>query len=255
MNITPSIAAQAIEMGQSVAGRITTVLAERIVSGVLAPGSRLMQDHVAEEFQASHVPVREAFRKLEAQGLLISKPRCGVRVSQLDPDMVIEVTEMRAVLEGLALHHALPRLGRADLDAAHQALVEGEASDQIAVWEAANRRFHLAITAPCGMSRLMASIGDLHRSDARFLFATWKQLDWQPRSDTELGDVMMMHVYLAADPAKDGKMDFAGMMAGYTQFFGTKDQPNKPARTTVQVVLPAGARGALIEIDLIAVRP
>jgi enamine deaminase RidA (YjgF/YER057c/UK114 family) len=41
----------------------------------------------------------------------------------------------------------------------------------------------------------------------------------------------------------------------YTQFFGTRDQPNKPARTTVQVVLPAGVRGALVEIDLIAVRP
>ena len=172
-------------MDQSVAGRIAAALAERIVSGALSPGSRLMQDHVAEEFQASHVPVREAFRKLEAQGLVINKPRCGVRVSPLDPGMVLEVTEMRAALEGLALHHSLPRLGRADFDAARQALVEGEASDQIAEWEAANRRFHLAITAPCGMSRLMASIGDLHRSDARFLFATWKQLDWQPRSDTE----------------------------------------------------------------------
>jgi enamine deaminase RidA (YjgF/YER057c/UK114 family) len=70
-----------------------------------------------------------------------------------------------------------------------------------------------------------------------------------------LSDVVMMHVYLGGDPAKDGKMDFAGMMAGYTQFFGTKDQPNKPARTTVQVVLPAGVRGALVEIDLVAVRP
>ena len=70
-----------------------------------------------------------------------------------------------------------------------------------------------------------------------------------------LGDVVMMHVFLGADPAKEGKMDFAGMMSGYTQFFGTKDQPGKPARTTVQVVLPAASRGALIEIDLIAVRP
>jgi DNA-binding GntR family transcriptional regulator len=144
-----------------------------------------MQDHIAEEFQASHVPVREAFRKLEAQGLVVSKPRCGVRVSDLDPAMVGEVTEMRAAMEGLAFFHALPRLGEADLDAARQALVEGEASDQIAVWEAANRRFHLAITAPCAMPRLMALISDLHRSDARFLFATWKQLDWQPRSSTE----------------------------------------------------------------------
>ena len=64
-----------------------------------------------------------------------------------------------------------------------------------------------------------------------------------------------MRVYLGGDPAKDDKMDVAGMTAGYTQFFGTKDQPNKPARTTVQVVLPAGARGGLVEIDLIAVRP
>jgi len=71
-------------------------------------------------FKASHVPVREAFRKLEAKGFVISKPRCGVRVSQLDPGMVLEVTEMRAALEGLALHHALPRLDRSDLDAAHQ---------------------------------------------------------------------------------------------------------------------------------------
>ena len=70
-----------------------------------------------------------------------------------------------------------------------------------------------------------------------------------------LGDVVMTHVYLGGDPAKDGKMDVTGMMAGYTQFFGTKDQPNKPARTTLQVVLPAADRGALVEIDLIAVRP
>lgn len=70
-----------------------------------------------------------------------------------------------------------------------------------------------------------------------------------------LGDVTMMRVYLGADPAKDGKGDFRGMMAGYRQFFGTKDQPNKPARTTLQVVLPAESSGALIEIDLVAVRP
>jgi DNA-binding GntR family transcriptional regulator len=184
MNITPP-SAQAVDLDQSVAGRIARVLGDRIISGALVPGSRLMQDHIAKEFGASHVPVREAFRKLEAQGLIVSKPRCGVRVSHLDPGVILEVTEMRAALEGLALHHALPHLSARDLDAAYKALVEGEASDQITAWEAANRRFHLAITAPCGMSRLMASIGDLHRSDTRFLFATWRRLHWQPRSDTE----------------------------------------------------------------------
>ncbi len=68
-----------------------------------------------------------------------------------------------------------------------------------------------------------------------------------------LGDVVVMHVYLAAEPAS-GNMDFAGFMAGYTQFFGTKDQPNKPARSAMQVAglaLP----GALVEIEVIAVKP
>lgn len=169
----------------SVADRIARALAERIVSGELAPGERLMQDHIAAEFEASHVPVREAFRKLEAQGLLQSKPRCGVWVAHLDPAVILEVTEMRAALEGLALRIAVPRLSPTDLAVAQQALIDGEASKSIAVWEEANRRFHLAITAPCRMPRLMASINDLHKSTARFLFATWKQLDWQPRSEAE----------------------------------------------------------------------
>lgn len=69
-----------------------------------------------------------------------------------------------------------------------------------------------------------------------------------------LGDVVMMRVYVGGDPANGGKADYRGMMAGYTQFFGTKDQPNRPARTTLQVVLPAGDRGGLVEIDLVAAR-
>jgi enamine deaminase RidA (YjgF/YER057c/UK114 family) len=67
----------------------------------------------------------------------------------------------------------------------------------------------------------------------------------------DLGDVVMMHVYLAGDPAKGGKMDFAGMMEGYKQFFGTKEQPNKPSRSTMQVAALV-APGYLVEIEVIA---
>jgi len=70
-----------------------------------------------------------------------------------------------------------------------------------------------------------------------------------------LGSVVMVRVYLGPDPAKDNQIDFAGMTAGYSQFFGTKDHPNKPARTTLQVTLPAASSGALVEIDMVAVRP
>jgi enamine deaminase RidA (YjgF/YER057c/UK114 family) len=67
------------------------------------------------------------------------------------------------------------------------------------------------------------------------------------------GDIVMLRVYLVGDPAQGGKMDFAGMMAGYNQFFGTTDQPNKPARTTVQIAGLASP-GSLVEIEAQAVK-
>ena len=69
-----------------------------------------------------------------------------------------------------------------------------------------------------------------------------------------LGDVVMMHVYLAGDPTKGGKMDFDGFMAGYTQFFGTKEQPHLPARSAMQVMALAEPT-ALVEIEVIAIKP
>jgi DNA-binding GntR family transcriptional regulator len=170
---------------RSVTGQIARALAQRIVTGVLPPGAPIRQDRIAAEFRASHVPVREAFRKLEAQGLVVSEPRRGVRVAPIDPAAVIEVTEMRAALETLALRHALPKLTEADIAAAAEAQAAGATSTDIAVWEEANRRFHRALTAPCALPRLMATIDDLHQVGARFLFATWKELEWQPRSDDE----------------------------------------------------------------------
>jgi enamine deaminase RidA (YjgF/YER057c/UK114 family) len=68
-----------------------------------------------------------------------------------------------------------------------------------------------------------------------------------------MGDVVMMHVFLVGDPAKGNKLDFPGMMNSYTKFFGTKDQPNKPARSAMQVAALA-APWALVEIEVIAVK-
>lgn len=182
-------------VADSIAARVAEALAHQIVNGELAPGARLMQERVAEAFRVSHVPVREAFRTLEAQGLLTNRPRCGVRVSELDPSLVTEVTEMRAALEGLALSHAMAHIRQVDLDAARRAIAGSEALDEIALWEAANRRFHLALTAPSAVPWLMAAIGEHHQTSARFLFATWKHLDSQPRSDEEHRAILDAVVY------------------------------------------------------------
>lgn len=69
--------------------------------------------------------------------------------------------------------------------------------------------------------------------------------------DLTLGDVIKMQVYLVAD--ESGSMDFSGFMDGYTEFFGTEEQPNLPTRSVFEVAGLANA-GWLVEIEVVAVR-
>jgi enamine deaminase RidA (YjgF/YER057c/UK114 family) len=69
-----------------------------------------------------------------------------------------------------------------------------------------------------------------------------------------MGDVVKMQVFLVGDPALGGKMDFAGLMESYRQFFGTAEQPNLPARSAMKVAGLANP-GWLVEIEVTAVRP
>jgi enamine deaminase RidA (YjgF/YER057c/UK114 family) len=68
----------------------------------------------------------------------------------------------------------------------------------------------------------------------------------------DMKDVVKMTVFLGPDP-KTGKLDFAGMQSEYVKYFGTKDQPNKPARSAFQVAALA-ASWALLEVEVIAVK-
>jgi len=68
-----------------------------------------------------------------------------------------------------------------------------------------------------------------------------------------MGDVVMMRVYMVGDPKMENRLDFAGMNAAYNKFFGTPEQPNKPARTTVQVAALASS-GPLLEVEVQAAR-
>lgn len=175
---------------RSIAGDIARSLAAQIVSGGLKPNARLRQDEIASAFSASHVPVREAFRRLEAQGLIVFEPRRGARVASLDRADVVEVTEMRAALEPLALRYAIPLIHPDDIRKARVEMEACDDTDDIAVWEKANRRFHMLLYAPCGQTRLLSTIADLHQASARHLFATWDELGWQNRSSAEHAEIV-----------------------------------------------------------------
>lgn len=76
-------------------------------------------------------------------------------------------------------------------------------------------------------------------------------------SDLGLGfkDAIKLTVFLVGDPNMGGKMDFSGFMKAYTQFFGTKDQPNLPARSAIQIAGLAGGPGMLVEVEMVLARP
>src|ERR1700761_8995394 len=168
----------------TIVARITEAIAERIIAGALKPDAPLRQDHVAREFNSSHVPVREAFRQLEAQHLVISLPRRGVRVAPLDAASIREISEMRAALEVVALRHAAPRLTQAHLAKIELALIEGENAETLQEFEAANRAFHQALVMPCGMPRLLASLDGFARAHSRLVFAMARSSGW-PRSNQD----------------------------------------------------------------------
>ncbi len=211
------------EPEDTIASRISRVLADRIVRGDLAAGARLRQDHIAEEFGTSHVPVREAFRRLEAQGLAISEPRRGVRVASFDLKEVREVAEMRAALEVLALRHAAPHLTPAILDAAEDAAREGDAAADVHAWEEANRRFHRLILAPCSMRRLLASIDDLHAASARFLFSAWRS-GWEKRTDHDHRAILLA--------LREGRSDeAAAILERHVQWIGRAPQSAQSGKT------------------------
>lgn len=93
--------------------------------------------------------------------------------------------------------------------------------------------------------------GDTKTQTIGVLGAIEKQLKGMGLS---MGDVVKMQAFLVGDPAKGGRMDFAGFMAGYTQFFGTASQPNLPSRSAMQVAALASPH-FLVEIEVTAVRP
>jgi enamine deaminase RidA (YjgF/YER057c/UK114 family) len=97
----------------------------------------------------------------------------------------------------------------------------------------------------------VAAYGDTQTQTIGVLTNIQKQLQTM---HLDVGDIVKMNVFLVGDPDHGGHMDFAGFMAGYTKFFGTKEQPNLPARSAVQVAGLANP-GFRVEIEVIAIRP
>lgn len=144
-------------------------LRDDIVSGRLAPGEFLRQDEIARSFGVSHVPIREAFLRLEAERLVEIRPRRGAMVAALSAAELEDLNEMRAALECCALRIAIPKLTDRDLRKAAQVL-DQPVEHQPWRWAELNMAFHTIFYQPAERPRLLAEILSLHRSCARYIY-------------------------------------------------------------------------------------
>lgn len=146
-------------------------LRERILRGDYPEGEPLRQDALADELGVSRIPVREALRQLEAEGLVTFSPHRGAVVSSLSLDEIDELFELRAEIECDLLRRAIPKMSKEQLDRATEivdefqsALDAGEATR----WGPLNWHFHAALYAPAGRNFTMNVLQKLHQHSDRY---------------------------------------------------------------------------------------
>ncbi len=143
---------------------LVEMLRTAILSGELQPGERLTQEELAERFNVSPTPVREAIQQLVAEGVLNHSPYKGVRVAEVRIEDVHEVYSIRGVLEQLAVRLAVPNLRIADVKRLH--VIQSEMQTQLtqegrSAMLALNREFHMLIYERAEKPLLMQMIKTL----------------------------------------------------------------------------------------------
>jgi len=166
------------------AQEIAQALRSEIISGALPQGSELRQQFLAERFRVSRMPIREALRRLEAEGLILFTPNKSARVAPLSIADLQEIYEMRIAAETLALRRSLPELSNAQIDRAAEIQVRLETAP-VSEFGALNDAFHGTLYRPCGMPRLLAHIEVLSNAADRYLRVIVASLDYAGKSHRE----------------------------------------------------------------------
>jgi DNA-binding GntR family transcriptional regulator len=146
--------------------RVYQAVRERILTGAYGPGYRVVIDAIATEFEVSALPVREAIRRLEAEGLVVYRPNVGAQVAPADPGVFDEEMTVLALLEGYATALAAPHLGKAGLRKLRgineQMVAAADRLDPLAFGRL-NQEFHAVIYEHCPNSALVSMLRDVAR--------------------------------------------------------------------------------------------
>lgn len=157
-------------MKRTIAETIYQELRERIIYGILQTGAMLGEQEVADQYNSSKMPVREALHRLCQEGYLISYPRRGYVVSNITLEDFTEVQQVRTPLELLSIELIVQRASDAEIRSLYDIIDEPPAAGWGEYWK--NSRFHLALARLSGNNRLYDSlehlIGEVFRAAFRF---------------------------------------------------------------------------------------
>jgi DNA-binding GntR family transcriptional regulator len=157
---------------QTITALALTALRDRILRGVFAEGEPLRQDALADELGVSRIPIREALRQLESEGLVTFNPHRGAIVSTLSMSEIDEVFALRADLEVDLLERALPNIGAHELKLADETLDSFKRAIEhgdMTAWGQLNWHFHSTLYAPADRPITMDIVRRLHQQSERYL--------------------------------------------------------------------------------------
>jgi DNA-binding GntR family transcriptional regulator len=149
---------------KTVAEAVADTLRRRILAGELGEGEQLRQEVLAAELGVSRIPLREAFRLLEGEGLITIAPHRGAVVAVRSPEEIGELFDLRVLLEPDILRYAIPKLTERDLREAATILAGYSTAltqRDVEAWGRLNTQFHLALYRPAERPRSLALVRSL----------------------------------------------------------------------------------------------
>ena len=144
-------------------------LRDAIVTGALAEGAPIRQDDVARLFNVSKIPVREALKRLEAEGFVTFHRNRGAVVASLSEPEIVQVFEVRAILESSAVRLAVPVMSQADFARAEACCTAFAQEPDVSRWAALNWDFHSSLYAAANRPYLMRLIRNVNDRIERYL--------------------------------------------------------------------------------------
>lgn len=160
----------ALERRKTTPDYVAEVLRDGILTGRLADGEELNQVALAHHFDVSRVPIREALRQLQAEGLIRQEAHRRAVVATLTRERVMELFDLRVRLETYLLEQALPRITAEDLDAAQELERLMEATEDHDEWLQLNRAFHRTFYAPSETSYTLELAETIAARTTRYLY-------------------------------------------------------------------------------------